>query len=81
MAPSSLFDTQEAANKVITYTACQTVFGTAELVEQILAHLPAKQLFVDQRVCKTFANAIAASPAIQVKMFRHLTHHFPKQAS
>ena len=63
------------------YTACQTVFGTAELVEQILAHLPAKQLFVDQRVCKIFANAIATSPSIQVKMFRRLPHHSQKQAS
>lgn len=38
MSPSFLFDTQEAANKMAAYTACQTVFGTAELVEQILAH-------------------------------------------
>lgn len=81
IAPSSLFDSQEAANKAITYTACQTVFGTAKLVERILAHLPAKQLFVDQRVCKAFANAIASSPSIQVKMFRRLPHHSQKQAS
>ena len=27
------FDIQEAASEVIAYTACQTVFGTAEPVE------------------------------------------------
>jgi hypothetical protein len=81
MAPSSLLDIQEAASKATTCTACQTVFGTAELVEQILVHLPAKQLFSSQRVCKNFTNAIAASPEIQVKMWRRLPDCPQKQAS
>jgi hypothetical protein len=75
MAPFSRSGTQEVANQDATCTACETVFGTAELVEQILMHLPAKQLFVDQRVCKTFTNAIATSPAIQVKLFKRLPSH------
>jgi hypothetical protein len=57
------------------------VFSTAELVEQILVHLPAKQLFGSHRVSKTFANAIASSPAIQVKMFKRLPDHPKKQTS
>jgi hypothetical protein len=75
MATSSRSGAQEAASQDATCTACETVFGTAELVEQILVHLPAKQLFTSQRVCKTFANAIAASPAIQVKLFKRLPSH------
>ncbi|GAB7323510.1 hypothetical protein MBLNU13_g07027t1 [Cladosporium sp. NU13] len=59
----------------------KTALGTAELVEQILAHLPAKQLFVDQRVCKTFANAIASVQVIQVKIFKRLPESSEKQAS
>jgi len=77
MAPSSLLDNPQAT----TYTAFQTVFGTAELVEQILVHLPAKQLFSSQRVCKTFTNAIAASPEVQVKMWRRLPDCTQMQAS
>jgi hypothetical protein len=79
MAPASGSITEKAANHDATYIACQTVFSTAELVEQILVHLPAKQLFSSQRVCKTFANAIATSPAIQVKMFKRLPDHPKKQ--
>jgi len=80
MAPSSRSGTQENANQDATRTACETVFGTAELIEQIIAHLPAKQLFVDQRVCKTFASAIAASPTMQVKMFKRLPDSSRMQA-
>lgn len=81
MAPLSRSGCQEVANQDATCTACETAFGTAELIEQILVHLPAKQLFVDQRVCKTFANAIAASPVVQVKMRRRLPDRSQKQTS
>lgn len=79
MAPSPRSDTQEATNREATCVACQTVFGTAELLEQIIIHLPAKQLFTTQRVCKTFASAIATSPAIRVKMFKRLSTRPEKQ--
>ena len=47
----------------------QAVLNTNELLEGILAFLPPKQLFVDQRVCKQWRSSIARSPELQRKMF------------
>jgi hypothetical protein len=47
----------------------QAVLNTSELLEGILAWLPPKQLFVGQRVCKQWRDAIASSPELQKKMF------------
>jgi hypothetical protein len=71
MAPPSA--TQEATSYAAAETAYQTLFGTAELVEQILLHLPAKHIVSSQRVCKTFAIAVNTSPSMQEKMFKRLS--------
>lgn len=47
----------------------QAVLNTSELLEGILAFLPPKQLFANQRVCKQWRNVIASSPELQRKMF------------
>jgi hypothetical protein len=47
----------------------QAVLQTNELLKGILAFLPPKQLFVDQRVCKQWRNVVASSPELQKKMF------------
>lgn len=47
----------------------QAVLNTNELLEGILAFLPPKQLFANQRVCKQWRNVIANSPELQRKMF------------
>jgi len=41
-----------------------------EIVENILVHLPIKDLFVHQRVCRGFKEVIEASTRIQKKMLR-----------
>lgn len=58
--------------------ALQIVLDTTELVENIIKHLPARNIFGVQRVCKTFAGVIATSPSIQQKMFRRL-HNQPEE--
>ena len=52
-----------------TNAARQAVFGTSELLEQIILYLPMKTIFGIQRVCQKFRNVIATSPEIQTKMF------------
>jgi hypothetical protein len=47
----------------------QAVLNTNELLEGILAFLPPKQLFANQRVCNQWRNVIASSPELQKKMF------------
>jgi hypothetical protein len=48
------------------------VLTTTELTERIIVHLPTKDIFVIQRVCKTFENVIVASPSIQEKIFKRI---------
>ncbi|KAK3642881.1 hypothetical protein LTR56_010478 [Elasticomyces elasticus] len=47
----------------------QAVFNTAELLESILLHLSAKQVFGIQRVCKQFRDIVATSILLQQKLF------------
>ncbi|KAK4958801.1 hypothetical protein LTR10_003598 [Elasticomyces elasticus] len=47
----------------------QAVFNTAELLESILLHLSAKQVFGVQRVCKQFRDIVATSILLQQKLF------------
>lgn len=49
--------------------AREKVLNTTEILEGILECLPAKTLFVVQRVNKCFHHTIADSPRIQRKMF------------
>lgn len=56
----------------------QAVLNTNELLEGILAFLPPKQLFADQRVCKQWRNVIASSPELQRKMFLRV-NEVPRQ--
>lgn len=50
-------------------SAAQRVLETNELLENILSYLPAKKVFVVQRVSKRWNNIIATSPSIQRKPF------------
>ncbi|KAK5723749.1 hypothetical protein LTR15_005449 [Elasticomyces elasticus] len=47
----------------------QAVFNTVELLESILLHLSAKQVFGIQRVCKQFRDIVATSILLQQKLF------------
>ncbi|TKA58976.1 hypothetical protein B0A55_10563 [Friedmanniomyces simplex] len=48
---------------------CQAVFNTAELLENILLHMPAKSVFGAQRVCRQFRDVVATSVQLQRKLF------------
>ncbi|KAK4569356.1 hypothetical protein LTR86_003118 [Recurvomyces mirabilis] len=50
-------------------TAIHEVFQIAELLEQILLHLPFKWLLLSQRTSKGFQAAIAISPALRRKLY------------
>jgi hypothetical protein len=54
--------------------ACHRALQTTELLENILVHLPVKDLFVHQKVSKRFQATIAKSPAIRRKMFLRLSN-------
>ena len=56
----------------------QAVLNTNELLESILAFLPPKQLFANQRVCKQWRDVIASSPELQRKMFLRV-NEVPRQ--
>lgn len=49
--------------------AFRRVFGTTELLEQIICYLPMKKVINVQRVAKQWKNVIAGSPSIQEKLF------------
>jgi hypothetical protein len=55
------------------------VFGTCELLEDILSYLPLKDLFVLQRVSKQWSEVIAGSSVLQEKMFLRLKSTAPKE--
>ncbi|KAF2167176.1 hypothetical protein M409DRAFT_22605 [Zasmidium cellare ATCC 36951] len=55
-----------------TEAARKAVFNTAELLENILVHLPPRQLFTVQRVSHQLKAAIKESTQIQKKMFLRL---------
>lgn len=57
------------AEEASTAAAMQAVFQTSELVENILVHLPAKNIFGVQRVSKSFNNAVKNSLPIKEKLF------------
>jgi hypothetical protein len=63
-----------------TNAARQAVFGTSELLEQIILYLPMKTIFGIQCVCQKFRNVIATSPEIQTKMFLRLRKDVPEEA-
>ena len=52
--------------------ARRAVFGTNELLENLLSYLPSRELFVLQGVCKSWRAVIAASPGLQERMFLRL---------
>ena len=47
----------------------KAVLNTTELLEHIIVHLPARNIFGVQRVCQSFRNVIKTSTAIQEKLF------------
>lgn len=56
----------------------QAVFRTAELLENILVHLPAKTIFGCQRVSRQFRDVIATSAAIRYKLFLKISDEEPQ---
>jgi hypothetical protein len=52
-----------------TDTACKAVFDTAELLENILIHLPSREIFKVQRVSRRFKDTTVNSMLLQQKMF------------
>ena len=68
--PQTSDNTQAESPKYqMDVSAALQVVGTWEFVQRILLNLPLKQLFILQRVSKTFENVIKESPQIQRKMF------------
>jgi hypothetical protein len=47
----------------------QQVFATAELLENVLIHLPIQNILTSQRVCRQFKDVVQTSPAIRYKLF------------
>ena len=47
--------------------AIAATFNTTELLEQILSYLPASQLLISKATCRSFRNAIEASPMLRRK--------------
>lgn len=47
--------------------AIAATFNTTELLEQILSYLPASQLLTSKATCRSFRNAIEASPMLRRK--------------
>ena len=54
-------------NATISSSAVTATFNTTELLEQILSYLPAPQLLTSRSTCRTFRNAIEASPMLRRK--------------
>ena len=52
-----------------TDAARKAVLATAELLEEILKHLPLKRLFAAQRVCRQFEIVVRSSSQLQQAMF------------
>jgi hypothetical protein len=73
--PSDLAQNQAA--HAIDPKASHRALQIPEILEHILVHLPFKDLFVHQRVSKTFQTSIAKSPAIRRKMFLALDKNTP----
>lgn len=62
-------------------TASECVFATVELLDSNLLLLPAKNLFILQRVSRTWKQIVAQSMAIQRKMFLRLNKTSPVSGS
>jgi len=54
----------------------QHVLDTVELLEHILFHLPASEIFVIQRVSSLWKQVVATSPALHDKLFLRLKSSF-----
>ena len=52
-----------------TDAARRAVFDTAELLEKILLHVPIKNIFVSQRVCRQFQDLVKTSVTLRQKLF------------
>lgn len=57
----------------------QAVFKTAELLENILVHLPQKTIFGCQRVSRQFRDVVATSMTIRHKLFLSVSEEEPQR--
>jgi len=62
----------ELVEKAMEAKTAHRALQIPEVLEHILVHLPIQDLFVHQRVSRTFQTSIAESPAIRRKMFLEL---------
>lgn len=67
------------ATQMTSNSAQLAVFGTCELLEDILSYLPLKDLFVVQRVSRQWSGVISGSPVLQENMFLRLKSTAPKE--
>jgi hypothetical protein len=67
------------ATQMTSNSAQLAVFGTCELLEDILSYLPLKSLFVVQRVSRQWSGVISGSPVLQENMFLRLKSTAPKE--
>ncbi|OTA22973.1 hypothetical protein BTJ68_14019 [Hortaea werneckii EXF-2000] len=61
--------TRRVTRGMTTDAARRAVFGTAELLENIIMQLPPRKIFVIQRVCKQFRDIVATSVKLQQRLF------------
>lgn len=61
--------TTHSAPRRVTNSTREAVFNTAELLEQIFLHLPAKTIYGSQRVCRQFRDIVQMSVELQQKLF------------
>lgn len=54
---------------VTAKSAVQAVFNTTELLEQIISHLPMRQIAATQRVARNWKEVIHGSPTIQTQLW------------
>ncbi|CAK3817847.1 hypothetical protein D0861_04860 [Lecanosticta acicola] len=67
---ASLVPTQRRVTRQMTTDGPrQAVFATAELLENIMLHLPIRTTYTSQRVCQQFRDIVKSSVMIQQKLF------------
>lgn len=49
--------------------SCHRIFEVVEVLQQILSHLHMRELLIDQRVNKTFQNAVQESPDLRTQAY------------
>jgi hypothetical protein len=67
--PYGRTDQAHMIDQITLRQACKSVLATPELLENIIIHLPAKNMFGITRISTEFRNCVANSPVIQEMLF------------